>query len=82
MSNGIHKKLARARDVCMGAGFILAKLEAQYGADFSEGMRLQVKAAINECNQQASATFSLLAPNAVAAERMHEKRAKNMGKAS
>lgn len=81
MSGGIHKKLARARSVCQGAGFLLMKLESSYGADFGEGMRIQVRQAINECRQQGAALMAIEAKNAVQAERMHETRAKNVAKA-
>lgn len=74
MSNGIHKKLARAREVCMGAGFLLQKLQAQYGDEFGEGMRTQVQQAINDCRQQSAALMAATATTAVQAERMHEKR--------
>lgn len=79
MSGGIHKKLARARDVAQGAGFLLMKLEAQFGEQFGEGMRIQVRQAINDCRQQGAALMAITAANAVEAERMHEKRAKATG---
>jgi hypothetical protein len=52
MSKGIYKKLARARQVAGGAGFLLAKLEAVFGDQFGIGLRIQVQQAINECRQQ------------------------------
>lgn len=79
---GIYKKLAKARSVAKGAGFLLQKLEAQFGAEFSEGMRIQVRQAINECRQQGSALMAITAKDAVEAERMHEKRAQNIKKAA
>lgn len=72
-SKGIHKKLIRARTVCMGSGFLLEKLQVQYGADFGEGMRIQVQQAINDCRQQSLALSAVLASNAVEAERLHQK---------
>jgi len=81
VSGGIHKKLARAREVCSGAGFLLQKLEAQFGSEFGEGMRIQVQQAINECRQQGAALMAITAANAVESERMHEKRAKATGSA-
>lgn len=77
MSSGIHKKLARAREVCSGAGFLLMKLEAQFGAEFGEGMRIQVRQAINDCRQQGAALMAITAKDTVEAERMHQ--AKMMG---
>lgn len=82
MTRGIHKKLAKARDVCQGAGFLLMKLESQFGDEFSEGMRIQVKHAINECRQQGAALMAITAKNAVEAERMHERREQEMGDAA
>lgn len=79
MSSGVFKKLARAREVAMGAGFLLMKLEAQFGAEFGEGMRAQVRQAINDCRQQGAALMAVTAENAVESERMHEKRAKSIG---
>lgn len=75
MSSGIHKKLAKARGVAEGAGFLLMKLEAKFGSEFGEGMRIQVRQAINECRQQGAALIATTASSAVEAERMHEKRA-------
>ena len=76
MSAGIHKKLARAREVCSGAGFLLQKLQARYGNEFGEGMRIQVQQAINDCRQQGAALKAMTATNAVQAERMHQECAK------
>jgi hypothetical protein len=56
MSRTSHaKKLKRAREVAMGAGFLLQKLQFTYGADFGVGMAQQVQQAINDCSQQAQA---------------------------
>ena len=74
MTRGIHKKLAKARTTAAGAGFLLTKLEIQFGNQFGEGLRVQVAQAINECRQQGAALMAVTAENAVAAERMHEKR--------
>lgn len=52
---GIHKKLNKARGVANGAGFLLMKLEARFGHEFGEGLRIQVRQAINECKQQGAA---------------------------
>ena len=79
MSKGIYKKLARARGVCSGAGFLLQKLQAQYGNEFGEGMRIQVRQAINQCRQQGAALMAATADNAAQAERMYDKRAKATG---
>lgn len=81
MSSGIHKKLARARSVCQGAGFLLQKLEYTYGSQFGEGMRAQVRQAIQECRQQGEALMAIAAHSAVEAERMHEQRTENIAKA-
>lgn len=75
MSSGVHKKLARAREACSGAGLLLMKLEAQFGAEFGEGMRAQVRQAINECRQQGAALMAITARDAVEAERMHHTKA-------
>lgn len=45
MSSGVFRKLARARKVAHAAGFLLQKLEAQFGHEFGEGMRIQVRQA-------------------------------------
>ena len=45
MSSGVYKKLAKARGVANGAGFLLQKLEAKFGDEFGEGMRTQVRQA-------------------------------------
>lgn len=49
------KRIDRLEDICIGAGFLLKKLKAQYGADFGEGMRLQVDHCIRDCNDVARA---------------------------
>lgn len=76
MSSGIHKKLAKARGVANGAGFLLMKLEAKFGHEFGEGMRIQVRQAINECQQQGAALMATIANNAIEAERVYEKQIK------
>jgi hypothetical protein len=58
MSTTTTKKLARAREVCNGAGFLLLKLQSKFGDQFGEGMRIQVQQCINECRQQGTALFS------------------------
>lgn len=45
------KRIERLEGVCIGAGFLLKKLRAQYGNDFGEGMWQQVNACINDCDQ-------------------------------
>lgn len=51
MTKSITKRLAHAEDVCMGAGFLLQKLQSQYGREFGEGMREQVRDCIRDCQQ-------------------------------
>jgi len=80
MTTKVHKKLARARDVCRGAGFLLQKLEAMYGADFGVGLAEQVRHAIRDCYQQASALMQAEAANAKEKEAMVEKRQENLQK--
>jgi len=45
------QRLARVEDICMGAGFLLMKLQSKYGHDFGEGMREQVRDCIRDCQQ-------------------------------
>lgn len=78
MTKGIHKKLAKARSVAHGAGFLLVKLREQFGDQFGVGLTQQVNSCINDCHQQGSALMVMTAKNAVQAERMHERRAKNI----
>lgn len=78
MAKGIHKKLAKARTVASGAGFLLDKLRAQFGDQFDPDTRAKVNKLVGECYQQASALEALTAKNAVQAERMHERRAANI----
>ncbi len=82
MISGVYKKLAKARGVANGAGFLLQKLEAKFGDEFGEGLRTQVRQAINECRQQGSAIMAITAKTAVEAERMHEKKSKAIAKAT
>ncbi len=49
------KRIDRMEDICIGAGFLLMKLKSKYGADFGEGMRLQVDHCIRDCNDVARA---------------------------
>ncbi len=58
----IAKRLDRAENICMGAGFLLKKLVAQYGRDFSEGMRIQVRDCIRDCDQIAMSRAQSDAP--------------------
>jgi hypothetical protein len=62
------KKLKRAREVAMGAGFLLEKLQATYGADFGVGMARQVQQAISECRQQGQALMATEANKAAEAQ--------------
>lgn len=78
MTKGIHKKLAKARSVAHGAGFLLAKLRDQYGDHFGVGLTQQVDQCIRDCYQQGSALMAIGAKDAVEAERMHERRAINI----
>ena len=78
MSRGIYKKLARARSVAKGAGFLLEKVFAQYGDQMGVGMSTQIRQAIHECRQQGSALASFTAANAKEAEAMHERRLANI----
>lgn len=45
------KKIERLENVCIGTGFLLRKLQAQFGASFSIGMDKQVRQAIHDCRQ-------------------------------
>ena len=49
------KKIERLENVCIGTGFLLRKLQAQFGASFSVGMDKQVRQAIHDCRQIESA---------------------------
>lgn len=49
------KRIERLEGICIGAGFLLRKLQAQYGRDFGEGMSEQVRACINDCNSVSRA---------------------------
>lgn len=44
------KRLERLEGICIGAGFLLMKLHAQYGNQLGEGMREQVRHCIQDCN--------------------------------
>ncbi len=44
------KRIERLEGICIGAGFLLMKLHAQYGNQLSEGMREQVRHCIQDCN--------------------------------
>lgn len=62
------KRIERLEGVCIGAGFLLKKLRAQYGKSFGEGMWQQVNACINDCDQIGLAVVQRKA-QAAAAER-------------
>ena len=49
------KKIERLENVCIGTGFLLRKLQAQFGASFGVGMDKQVRQAIHDCRQIESA---------------------------
>jgi len=78
MSRGIYKKLARARSVAEGAGFLLERVFAQYGDQMGVGMSIQIRQAIHECRQQGAALVSLAAANAKEADVPHERRLANI----
>lgn len=42
----LRRRAERAEDIAIGMGFLLLKLQGQYGADFGVGMREQVAQAI------------------------------------
>lgn len=44
------KRIERMEGICIGAGFLLLKLQSQFGREFSEGMREQVQHCIQDCN--------------------------------
>lgn len=44
------KKLKRTESICIGAGFLLKKLQSRFGDEFGEGMRRQVRDCIRECD--------------------------------
>lgn len=47
------KRMERLESVCIGAGFLLMKLQMQFGNAMGEGMRKQVAQCVNDCNQIA-----------------------------
>jgi len=54
MAKSPAKKIERLESVCIGAGFLLQKLQYTYGADFGVGMEEQVRDCINDCKQIAN----------------------------
>jgi len=48
------KRIARLEGIAVGAGFLLQQLQASHGADFSEGMRIQVRDCIRDCRKVAA----------------------------
>lgn len=51
MSKTTSKKVAHLEDVIVGAGFLLQRCMNKYRNDFSEGMFLQMRDCIRDCNQ-------------------------------
>lgn len=49
------QRIARLEDIVAGAGFLLQKLQYQYGSDFGHGMSQQVRDCIRDCQQVAAA---------------------------
>jgi hypothetical protein len=49
------KRIDRLEDICIGAGFLLMKLNMQFSNEMGEGMRLQVHQCIQDCNAVARA---------------------------
>lgn len=49
------KRIARLEDIVAGAGFLLQKLQHQYGSDFGYGMSEQVRDCIRDCQQVVAA---------------------------
>jgi len=45
------QRIARLEQVCIGAGFLLKKLQYSYGERFGIGMGEQVSQCINDINQ-------------------------------
>lgn len=45
------KRIERLEGIVIGAGFLLRKLQAQYGDDFGAGMDEQVRHCIRDCAQ-------------------------------
>lgn len=45
------KRIDRLEGICIGAGLLLQKLQARYGADFGVGIEEQVRQCINDCRQ-------------------------------
>lgn len=48
-----QKRLEKIEGICIGAGFLLQKLRAEYGADLSIGMEAQINDCISDCNRIA-----------------------------
>lgn len=55
MSKPTAKRIQRLEDICIGAGFLLQKLQARYGSDFGVGMDEQVRDCIRDTRQVAAA---------------------------
>lgn len=49
------KRIERLEDIVAGAGFLLMKLQSRYGSDFGEGMHMQVRDCIRDCQQVSAA---------------------------
>jgi hypothetical protein len=53
MSKSPTKKAERLEDIVIGAGFLLQTLLNRYHNDLSEGMSIQVRDCLRDCNQVA-----------------------------
>jgi len=51
------KRLERLEGICIGAGFLLKKLNCHFGDEMGEGMRQQIKQCIKDCDDVGSAVL-------------------------
>lgn len=51
MSKSLAKRVEYLEEIAIGAGFLLKKLRAGYGADFGAGMDEQVRECIRDCDE-------------------------------
>jgi hypothetical protein len=51
MSKSPAKRIEYLEEIIIGAAFLLKKLRAQYGSDFSIGMDEQTRACIKDCDE-------------------------------
>jgi hypothetical protein len=63
------KKIRRLEGICVGAGFLLKKLNASFGAEFGEGMRQQIRDCIKDCDAVGRAMQQREAAEKAAAEK-------------